>query len=180
MLGPSWPAQPAVSERFRPGLTRKGISWGFYFDNTSNCGIHGFLLSNGVYTNIDVPEALGAVPGSTSASAINPNGDILGYSDSGSGTHGFLLSNGTFSAIPDIPALGSLTVPLGMNPQGDIVGGASVTPCCGFLLSHGTVSIIDVPGSSFTFPYGIDPQGDIVGFYGDSNGNQHGFLMRRN
>jgi len=155
---------------------------GSYYDNTSNCGSHGFRLSNRAYTNIDVPESLGAVPGTTTAAAIDPQGDIVGnYTDSSFVFHGFLLSHSTFSAIPDIPAPGASTFPLGMNPQGDIVGAAfSVTPCCGFLLSHGTVSIIDVPGSSLTVPYGIDPQGDIVGFYQDSNGNQHGFLIRQN
>jgi hypothetical protein len=155
------------------GINPQGDIVGFYNDNTANCGSHGFLLSNGVYTNIDVPEALGALPGSTTASAINPKGDILGtYFGSDFAFHGFLLSNGVFSAVPEIP------FPLGMNPQGDIVG---VNPFGGgFLLSHGTVSTIDVPGSMYTFPYGIDPQGNIVGSYIDSSGNYHGFLLTRN
>lgn len=153
------------------GITPQGVIVGWYFDNTTSCGTHGFLLSNGVYTNIDVPEALGALPGSTQATAINPSGDIVGtYSSSDSPFQGFLLSNGAFSAIPDIP------FPSGINPQGDIVGSSA---CCGLFLSHGTLSVIDVPGSSYTLPYGIDPQGDIVGAYIDSSGNYHGFLLRR-
>jgi hypothetical protein len=162
------------------GINPQGDIVGFYFDSTS-CSVHGFLLSKGIYTNIEVPPSLGALPGSTGASAIDPQGDILGtYSDTSGITHGFLLSHGAFSAIPDIPAPGSFTYPQGMNPQGDIVGAAFVTPCCGFLISHGTISIVDLPGSSETFPYGINPQGDIVGYYIDNNGNQHGFVLRRN
>jgi hypothetical protein len=139
-------------------------------------------LSNGAYTNIDVPEALGAMAGSTQATAISPSGDILGtYTDSAYVGHGFMLSNGAFSAIPDIPAPGSYTVPLGMNPQGDIVGVyLGDNGFQGFLLSHGTVSGISVPGSADTFAYGIDPKGNIVGYYVDSNFNFHGFLLRRN
>ena len=48
----------------------------------------------------------------------------------------------------------------------------------GFLLSKGTFTTIDVPGSPFgTYALGINPRGDIVGYYGDSSNNYHGFLL---
>ena len=76
------------------------------------------------------------------------------------------------------------TAPLDMNPQGEIVGAGfdSNNNFFGFLISHGTVTIIDVPGScsGCTMPYGINPQGDIVGTYLDNNGGFHGFLLKRN
>ena len=57
---------------------------GFYDDTT---GTHGFLLSKGVFTPIDVPGAT-----LTFASGINPRGDIVGLYSDATGTHGFLLS----------------------------------------------------------------------------------------
>jgi hypothetical protein len=66
-----------------------------------------------------------------------------------------------------------------MNPQGDIVGGTFGTPACGFLLSHGTVTTINVPGFSCALPYGINSVGDIVGLYFDNSGNTHGFLLKK-
>jgi hypothetical protein len=51
---------------------------------------HGFLLSKGEFTAIDVPAAFGI---QTGASGINPQGDIVGtYSDGSGQTRGFLLS----------------------------------------------------------------------------------------
>jgi hypothetical protein len=162
------------------GINPQGDIVGFYESINATeqaCLSHGFLLTKGTYTNIDVPEALGAAPGTTAASAINPRGDIVGqYFDSSGNNHGFLLSNGTFSTI-DVGGPLAQTFPLGINPQGDIVGFTFATG--GFLLSHGTVTSIDVPGSSATVPYGIDPQGDIVGTYVDSNNNFHGFVLRK-
>jgi hypothetical protein len=51
---------------------------------------HGFLLSGGRYTPVDVPGAV-----STEAFKINPDGTIVGnYTDAGGAVHGFLASRG--------------------------------------------------------------------------------------
>jgi hypothetical protein len=92
---------------------------------------------------------------------------------------------GEFTKI-DVPFPGaSGTFALGINPQGDIVGqyfDSSFVPHS-FLLSHGTFSNIDPPGSSAPFlglgtAMGINPQGDIAGSSVDSSGIGHGFLLR--
>jgi hypothetical protein len=135
-----------------------------------DCSFHGFLLRDGLYTNIDVPGASG-----TWAVAINPQGDVLGMYDRGGSTHGFLLRNGTFTTI-DAPGAGDTFV-FGMNPQGDIVGftfdGGS------FLFSNGTFTPLDFPPGIDGVGLGIDPQGNIVGGYCDNNGCG-GFLLKKN
>ena len=66
-----------------------------FADGQAGGNLHGFLLSNGTFTTIDVP---GAIFG-TVAFGINPPGDIVGaYADSGD-VHGFLLSKGKFTTI---------------------------------------------------------------------------------
>ena len=92
----------------------------------------------------------------------------------GGRTHGFLLSNGTFTTI-DAPGGGD-TIPLGMNPQGDIVGFSF--PLGAFLLSNGTFAPVGFPPGVDGVPWGIDPQGNIVGGYCDNNGCG-GFLLRK-
>jgi uncharacterized membrane protein len=172
-------ASPVAVGTIASGINPSGDIVGWYTDNAGLS--HGYLLRKGAYTNIDVPGSLGAAPGSTVALAINPQGEILGqYSNTSGTTHGFLLSHGTFTMVPDVPALGSITFPLGLNPQGDIVGAAFVSPCCGFLITNSTVTLVNVPGSPEAIPYGINPQGDIVGTYFDTSGNQHGFLLPKN
>src|SRR5690349_12098369 len=79
----------------------------------------------------------------------------------------------------DVPEATS-TQPLGINPQGDIVGNHSDTSFIthGFLLRNGTFSTIDTPAStSITDVHGINAKGDLVGGYTDSSGNHRGFLL---
>jgi hypothetical protein len=74
------------------------------------------------------------------------------------------------------------TFPAAINPQGDIVGEYIDTSFNqhGFLLSNGTFTTIDAPGSTFTAATGINPQGDILGIYQDSISlNLHGFLLSK-
>jgi uncharacterized membrane protein len=69
------------------------------------------------FTTIDVPGAVRTV-----ATAINPQGDIVGRYDSADGRrHGFLLHKGEFTTI-DVPG-STDTRAYAINPRGDIVGG---------------------------------------------------------
>jgi hypothetical protein len=75
----------------------------------------------------------------------------------------------------------TLTQPLGINPQGEIVGryqdGAGHH---GFLLSDGNWTTFDIPGASDAFPVrpkAINADREIVGQYVDANGKWHGFHM---
>ena len=84
----------------------------------------------------------------------------------------------------DAPA--PATKAYGINPRGDIVGGAppfgaGSIPLRGFLLSEGTFTIIHPPGAGprDTEAVGINPQGDIVGYYADSSGKAHGYLLSK-
>jgi probable HAF family extracellular repeat protein len=79
------------------GINPQGDIVGYYSDSSGNT--HGFLLSRGKFTTIDVPGALLY----TEPYGINPQGDIVGYcSDSSGNTHGFLLRNGQFTTF-DVP-----------------------------------------------------------------------------
>ena len=189
------------------GINARGDIVGIYVTDTFN--MHGFLLSNGTFTTIDVPGATFPGPpttggtfatainpqgdivgyyndsslgsGGTFATAINPQGDIVGYyNDSSLGFRGFLLSGGTFTTI-DVPGSGGTTAPLGINARGDIVGSYfdSVSGhVFGFLLRDGAYSTIAVPGADATGASGINSRGDIVGgYYEGPLFASHGFLL---
>lgn len=75
---------------------------------------------------------------------------------------------------------------LGINPQGDMVGGDTDSNGAyhGFLLRRGHFIAVDEPmaGRSKgqgTNAHSINAQGDIVGGYFDSASIHHGFLLRR-
>jgi uncharacterized membrane protein len=89
---------------------------------------HVFLLSDGSFTSIDVPGAVETAPSNlVPLGGITPSGDIVSsYCSrtpctlSSGNLHGFALSRGAFAPL-DVPGA-TLTLALGINPRGDIVG----------------------------------------------------------
>jgi hypothetical protein len=88
---------------------------------------HGFLLSNGVVTTIDPPNAVDPF---TAATGINNSGQIVGlYFDADFNRHDFFLSKDVYMLI-DVPhetigvpdAKVTATDVFSINEQGEIVG----------------------------------------------------------
>jgi uncharacterized membrane protein len=154
---------------------------------------HGFLLSGGVYTTIDNPNA----PNSTELTGINNLGQIVGAYDLNplslgdhglEGAHGFLTNTlgNSFTSI-DFPSAAS-TTPAKINDSGSVVGVYRVTatdPGQGFLLTGGNnyqtvnVNIPGDPGTFGTHANGINNAGQIVGqYHSGQSGNPHeGYLQ---
>jgi uncharacterized membrane protein len=162
--------------------------------------MHGYLFRNSSNSalQIDVPGAL-----ATLAGGINQSGRIVGMFCSTTtcslgypaDAHGFLLSQlgGSFATIDYPGALG--TSATAINDAGDIVGNYITCqgeysesqllrlPCTfvqlhGFLLSGGTFTNIDPPGSIGTYVGGINNAGEVVGTYGEAVFKGHGFLFK--
>lgn len=179
------------------GINSRGDIVGFYCVDTPapQCGLvvnnrtHGFLLSDGKFTTIDFPDALG-----TQAYKINARGQILGrYRDDGpeKRSHLFLLSDGDFTTI-DVPGAFETGVDganAGLNSRDAVVGDyCDDAPCAsyplngtvhGFLLREGEFTKIDVPGSIATSAYGTNTRGDIVGSFNLDTNHTIGFLLSR-
>ena len=165
--------QGEIVGRFRDSLTRHR---------------HGFLFSNGVFTQIDFPGAA-----ETIARRINNNGQIVGgYSTDVTVDlfHGFMLDEaGNFHKI-DFP--GSIdTFAAAINDEGVIVGlyvdGSNFVH--GFMLAEGVYVTVPLPGvpqnlgsftedsANFTIGIsGITNDGMITGNFMTADGNFHGFL----
>jgi centrosomal CEP192-like protein/ASPM-SPD-2-Hydin domain-containing protein len=161
---------------FAQAINDSGQIVGWYADPCL-CAAHGFLLSAGTYSTIDV---LGF--GSSYAYGINNSGQITGTTQPGFGTggaHGFLLNGGNYTLIDD-PDTGSSsgTIADSINSSGKVAGyysnGANNQ---GFLLDGGTFTTIDHQNALSTIVGGINSQGQLVGAYTDSSNVLHGFLM---
>jgi probable HAF family extracellular repeat protein len=75
---------PGATLTVAEGINDAGVIVGVYLD--ANFSQHGFVLKNGVYTQIDVPGST-----ATEINSINPQGQIVGYYDDKSGSrHGFV------------------------------------------------------------------------------------------
>jgi len=166
------------------GINPSGDIVGAYV--TDDYNFHGFLLRNGTFTTLDAPGVVFPGPpttGGTFPTAINPQGDIVGYyNDSSGGVRGFLLSGGTYTTI-DVPGSNGTTSPAGINARGDIVGSyfdSSSGQGRGFVLRDGMMTTIAVPGALSTGAGGINSRGDIVGSYFEGPlFASHGFLLTR-
>jgi probable HAF family extracellular repeat protein len=162
---------PGANFTYARGINDAGQIVGFY----SADGLHGFLLSSGIYTTLDVPAAAYTEP-----EGINDAGQIVGvYIDTiGSPGHGFLLSGGIYTTL-DVPDSVN-TEAVGINDAGQIMGHYQDTTdfnIHGFVLSGGNYITLDVPGAVSTEATGINDAGQIVGYYQDADFNTHGFLL---
>jgi probable HAF family extracellular repeat protein len=146
---------PGASQTELAGINDRGAVVGAYAGADGQ--VHGFLLENGVLTNVDPPGAAG----STAALGINNQGQIVGFYADVSGTyHGYLYQHGTFTTI-DPPGAANVanfatTAPLGINNLGQVVGQYvdSASVLHGYLWQPGRgFTTINPPQIvSFTFP----------------------------
>ena len=150
-------------------IANAGHVVGYYIANDKD---HGFVLSDGQYTTIDVPGAA-----DTAALGINDAGQIVGEYTGG---HGFLLSNGNYTQL-DMAGATSTTA-RAINNAAQIVGSYNANnQVHAFLLSGGQYTTLDDPNAGTgafqgTLAYGINDAGKVVGFYYDANNVVHGFL----
>ncbi len=125
------------------GINPGGDIVGTYTDTVGKQ--HGFLLSGGQFTSIDVPGALVGTTGTlpTVARGIGPNGEIVGQFTAP------VNSSAPVDSPEYCPAAGS-------------------TACIkGFLYSHGKFSAVLFPGHPGAIPGRITPDGSMYGCYHD-------------
>jgi hypothetical protein len=171
---------PGVAQQGAFGVNDTGQIVGQYLDSSSV--YHGWELSGGTFTTIDVPFN-GAT--ATIADGINDSDEIAGcWNGSGSAQHGFTLIGTTYTSFDYPGAIQSCAWSL--NNNGDIVGYWVDTSNVehGFLLSGGTYTSIDPPGSFGTIATGINDAAEIVGEYCPTSpacgvDNLQGFLLSK-
>ena len=145
--------------------------------NEPAAAYHGFLLSGGTYTTVDVPNSIGTAIVGTAVDGISNLGDIVGNFQDSTGVHSYLLSGGTFTKI-DVPGATGGTFANAINDTGRI--GGVFTDTAGdhaFLLSAGILTTFDVPGATTSSAiFGMNDLGQIVGAFVDTKG-LHGYLL---
>jgi probable HAF family extracellular repeat protein len=104
------------------GINNAGQIVGF-FSTADGSVLGGFLLSDGQYTALNVPDASYVLP-----TGINDRGQVVGlYFDASFNGHGFLYSNGQYTTVDDPDAantsdFGSASYAYGINDRGQVVG----------------------------------------------------------
>lgn len=172
---PDAPGSYNGASTFAQAINDTGQIVGWYADGCL-CDSHGFLLSGGTFTTIDVPGFADSY-----AYGINNSGQIIGATQPGFGTggiHGFLLKSGNYTLLDD-PDTGtsSGTAADSINSSGKIAGyysnGAKQH---GFLLDSGAFTTVDPPNALGASVQGINSLGQLVGAYTDLTNALHGFV----
>jgi len=132
------------------------------------------------FQNLIIPSPAGTT---TSPTALNDNGAIVGSLSSGSGanfhTIGFLFSGGKFTHFR-FPGSAD-TFPYDINKHGTIVGSFDMTGVSGqraFMVQAGVFHRVNIPGfpDAPAIATGINDFGDITGQF-NGNGSNFGFLL---
>jgi len=136
----------------------------------------GFVWRNGRFTSFEVP---GSASGTTSASGVNDEGQVVGiYGDAVGNSHAFLRSRGVYRTI-DLPHSDS-TLATGINEAGSVAGNYfpdDATGTHGFVLKQGKATIVEFPVlMSRTRVRGINEEGALVGFYSPEGTTVHAFV----
>jgi probable HAF family extracellular repeat protein/YVTN family beta-propeller protein len=120
---------------------------------------------------------LGTLGGLTStATAVNALGQVVGYSETATGeTHAFLFSGGTMSDLGTLG--GAYSVATGINASGQVVGYSQTASgeFRAFVYVSGTMQPLPTLGGTDGFAYAINDSGVVVGEAQTASGDFHAF-----
>lgn len=154
-----------MNARHLLGLTVLSV---IFFGMSPTSIADGFLLQDTGYSILDAPGSSATEPLS-----INDTGEIVGTYFNAAGSSGFIDSGGVLTSIT-FPGSQGGTFLQGVNNEGEIVGTSNTI---GFVYSGGTFT--PLPNQALD-PFGINDLGQISGYYYDSSGTPHGFLLTGN
>src|SRR5579872_1635777 len=170
------------------GINPEGDIVGLYTDHGTIAGgdalrTRAFLRDTaGNFTRIDFPGAE-----NTFAIKISSTGQVVGcyhhqnadFAVSGGGTmHGYVYQNGSYQSFP-VPG----TMHNGITPDGRIIVGVWFpTPAefHAYKVQDGVYALLELPSYVvLSDARDVNPSGEIVGYFLDSSGKHHGFLLTR-
>jgi uncharacterized membrane protein len=174
----TWINYPGAIETRAQGINDVGDIVGEFQDDL---GYHAFILSGGVYTPFDHPDAVTEGDRGTRAYDINSVGQIVGSYDVAGRRKAYLRDGSGYVDLS--PWAASLdTRATEINDSADIVG--SVLNLShrwrGFLFDGTSYATFSDPTAVDTLPVGMNNDGVIVGAGWESSGYPHAFLRDAN
>jgi probable HAF family extracellular repeat protein len=141
---------------------------------SGNIPSHGFLLTaQGKFLSMDFPGHANTIP-----QRILADGTVLGcYHDADlmASMHGMMMSRDGVAELPE-----GMSMHNGATPNGKLIVGLYTDMMDGrdkgYLYEGGTLTPLEVPGSTSTAAWDINPAGVVVGVFNDAAG-AHGFMF---
>jgi hypothetical protein len=166
------------------GLNNRGVTVGFWSNTNMGVGMDanfGWVDVNGQFRNADFPTGDSASPVTDQLLGVNDNDIAVGFWVDGQGNnHGYEynINSGRFSSVADPQDQGASLQATAINDRGHIAGNIGSD---GFLLSHGHLTELAVPGASATMALGVNNFDEVVGTYmvgSRSSAVMHGFTWQ--
>jgi len=166
------------------GLNNRGVTVGFWSNTNMGVGMDanfGWVDVNGQFRNADFPTGDSASPVTDQLLGVNDGDIAVGFWVDGQGNnHGYEynISTGRFSSVTDPQDQGASLQATAINDLGHIAGNIGSD---GFLLSHGHLTELAVPGASATMALGVNTFDEVVGTYMVGSGSSavmHGFTWQ--
>jgi hypothetical protein len=166
------------------GLNNRGVTVGFFSNTNMGVGMDanfGWVNVNGHFRQADFPTGDSASPVTDQLLGVNDNDIAVGFWVDGQGNnHGYEynINTGRFSSVADPQNQGASLQATAINDRGDIAGNIGSD---GFLLRHGHLTELAVPGASATMALGVNNFEEVVGTYmvgSGSSAQMHGFTWQ--
>jgi hypothetical protein len=166
------------------GLNNRGVTVGFWSNTNMGVGMDanfGWVDVHGQFRNADFPTGDSASPVTDQLLGVNDNDIAVGFWVDGQGNnHGYEynINTGRFSSVVDPQDQGASLQATAINDRGDIAGNIGSD---GFLLRHGHLTELAVPGASATMALGVNNFDEVVGTYmvgSGSSAQMHGFTWQ--
>ena len=166
------------------GLNNRGVTVGFWSNTNMGAGMDanfGWVDVNGRFRNADFPTGDSASPVTDQLLGVNDSDIAVGFFvDARGNNHGYEynINTGRFSSVVDPQNQGASLQATAINDRGDIAGNIGSD---GFLLRHGHLAELAVPGASATMALGVSNFDEVVGTYmvgSGSSAQMHGFTWQ--
>jgi hypothetical protein len=166
------------------GLNNRGVTVGFWSSTNMGVGMDanfGWVDVHGQFRTADFPTGDSASPVTDQLLGVNDNDIAVGFWVDGQGNnHGYEynINTGRFSSVTDPQDQGASLQATAINDRGHIAGNIGSD---GFLLSHGHLTELAVPGASATMALGVNNFDEVVGTYLVGSGSSavmHGFTWQ--
>jgi hypothetical protein len=166
------------------GLNNRGVTVGFWSNTNMGVGMDanfGWVDVHGQFRDADFPTGDSASPVTDQLLGVNDNDIAVGFWVDGQGNnHGYEynINTGRFSSVVDPQDQGASLQATAINDRGDIAGNIGSD---GFLLRHGHLTELAVPGASATMALGVNNFEEVVGTYmvgSGSSAQMHGFTWQ--
>jgi hypothetical protein len=172
-------SDPGAQGTVATSISSNRMIAGYVYDPGGMGGIWGFVRIKSIWSYFQDDNEGSGSNATTEILGINDSGYAVGYYVNGSGADvpfELDISNSTFTNLNPPSAMSAAAT--GIDGKGDTTGWESTSGgVIGWFLKAGTYYSLSYSGAKATYPLSLNWSDQVVGYYLDSTGISHGFIL---